>query len=202
MPTLHPTTNDGYVSNQATGVSWGTVRDAATGTGSNTNASNASYAVRSDKMTGRGSILFSVSRSFFHFQTSEITSSIDTKNLQIVFRGQVQEGGDVILVKATSDISSLALADFDAIEGWSTGDNETNVTKYSSVITNWDGSGTNIMYGTNELAKDMLENNDVYLCLINYDHDLKDVEPTDTMSAKSSNCANSKAFPAALTLST
>ena len=131
-------------------------------------------------MAGRGTILFSVSRCFFHFQTFGINIPIDTQSLGIRFRGSLLEGGDLILVKATSDISTLALSDFDAIEGWSTGDNEANVTKYSSVITNWDASDYNTLNGTNELARDMFEQDDVYMCLMNYDYDLKDVEPTDT----------------------
>ena len=94
-------------------------------------------------------------------------------------------GGDLIAVKSNSDILVLGTADFGSIVGWNTttdgsggGDNESNVTKYSAEISTWSTSGYNDITLNAQALADMRDDNAVYICLLNFDYDLKDRAPT------------------------
>ena len=86
---------------------------------------------------------------------------------------------------AAADLDPAA-ADFDAIVGWSTGsadgsgagDNESNVTKYSSEITSWSTSGYNDITLNSTALADMKNDSAVYICLLQFDNDLKDIAAT------------------------
>ena len=90
-------------------------------------------------------------------------------------------------LKATSDISSLSTADFESITGWDSsgtngsggGDMESSVTKYSGEVTTWSSSGYNDITLNAQALADMRDDSTVYIALVNFDYDLKDVEPTD-----------------------
>ena len=183
MATIYAHTNDGYV--YAAGSNFALIRGAGTGTSASSTGTASAYAIRSDVSAGRGGgSTYTVTRTFMYFDTSGISTDVQSATLKVY--GYSQNSGDIIAVKATSGISSLATSDFDAITGWSStsdgsggGDNESNVTKYSDEITTWTSSGTynDITLNSNALA-DMKNDDTLYICLINYDHDLKDIAPT------------------------
>ena len=52
------------------------------------------------------------------------------------------------------------------------------MTKYSSEVTSWSTSGYNDITLTSAALADMRDDNVMYICLMNYDHDLKDIAPT------------------------
>ena len=183
MATVYAEASDGYVS--ISNSNWVTARDANTGTGVSSSTTRNSFAINASRTAARGGgYSYWVSRSFFSFDTSGISSTLTEATLKIY--GYSQTGGDIIAVKATSDISSLATADFDAITGWDgasadgsgAGDNESNVTKYSAEIASWSSSGYNDIALTSVGLENMRDDDTVYICLLNYDHDLKDVIPT------------------------
>ena len=183
MATIYAHTNDGYVGriNQS---SWSNARANTTGTVANSTASNNSLAVRADKLSGRGgSVIYNIYRSFFFFDTSGISANVGSATFKV--RGAFNGGGDLIAVKSNSDIETLAAADFGSIVGWNTttdgsggGDNESNVTKYSAEISTWSTSGYNDITLNAQALADMRDDDTVYICLINYDYDLKDIAPT------------------------
>ena len=183
MPIIYSDTEDGYV--YKTDSNWVTARDATSGTGYHSSLTGTAYAVRADISTGRGGTTYYVTRSFFEFDTSAIKSNILKASLNIY--GHTNGAADVIAVKSNQG-STLAAADFDAIVGWSTsgtdgsggGDNESNVTKYSSEIATWSTSGYNNINLTSIAKTDMLADDALYVCVMEYDHDLKDVAPTGT----------------------
>ena len=120
---------------------------------------------------------------------SSHTGTVDSATLNI--RGKTFDGGDIIAVQATDAILTLGTADFGAINGWNTttdgsggGDNESNVTKYSAEISTWSNSGYNDITLNAQALADMRDDDTVYICLINFDYDLKDVEPTGYSSHK------------------
>ena len=119
-----------------------------------------------------------------YFQTSIIVHDVKEATLNIY--GYSQTGGQVIPIKATSDISTLATTDYDAIEGWVSGssdgtgggDNLGNVTDYAANATSWSTSGYN-SFVLNQDALNDLRKDDVFnVCLMNYTHDLRDMIPT------------------------
>ena len=183
MPIIYSDTQDGYV--YKTNSNWATARDATSGTGYSSSLTGTPYAVRADVSSGRGGTTYLITRSFFEFDTSAIKSNVLRASLKI--RGHTNTSADVIAVRANQG-TSLGLTDFNEIHGWSTsgtdgsggGDNEGNVTKYSGEIPYWSGSAYNGIT-LNSIAKThMLSSNGIFICLMEYDHDLKDIAPTGT----------------------
>ena len=186
MATVYAHTNDGYVVrfNQS---SWVNARTGTSGTSFSSVSTLASFGVSAYRTSGRGGgYAFHVYRSFFFFDTSGISTDVSSATLKI--RGASQTGGDLIAVKSNSDIEVLGTADFAAIEGWSTGigatdgsgagDNESNVTKYSAEIDTWSTSGYNDIPLNAQALLDMRTDDTFYICVLNYDYDLKDIAPT------------------------
>lgn len=173
MATITANTSDGYVYN--TQLSWSGARDATSGTIVNSSAAANAYAIRSDRTASRGGgYSYYVTRSFFEFNTSGISAEVDTASLKI--RGRFNGGGDVIAVQATSSISSLGTADFNAIVGWGS----ISIATYSTELATWSTSDWNsITLGA--LAKTHMEDNStIYICVMNYDHDYLDSAPSGT----------------------
>ena len=185
MPSIYANTNDGYVGKSNS--NWATTRDATSGTFANSTLTAYAFGARSDVVAGRGGgSTYTVVRSFMFFDTSGISSDVQSATLKIY--GISNGTGDIIIVKATSDIATIGTADFNAITGWSTGsadgsgagDNESNVTKYSAEIATWSTSGYNDITLTSTALTDMRDDNYLYICFMNYDYDLKDIAPTGT----------------------
>ena len=70
------------------------------------------------------------------------------------------------------------LLSLDSITGWTSGDNESNVTKYSAEITSWSTSGYNDITLTADARADMVSLSEFKVCLIESVHDLRDVTPS------------------------
>ena len=183
MATIYAHTNDGYVvrTNQS---SWSNARANTAGTGVGSTGTAHAYAVTADRTASRsGGSLWNIYRSFFFFDTSGISTDVDSATFKV--RGYSQSGGDLIAVKSNSDIETLGTADFGSIVGWNTttdgsggGDNESNVTKYSAEISTWNAIDYNDIALNAQALADMRDDDTVYICLINFDYDLKDIEPT------------------------
>ena len=187
MATVYAHTNDGYVS-RFQQSSWSNVRANTAGTHVSSTATQHVTGVQADRQAARGGgYVFNIRRSFFFFDTSGISSNVDSATFKVY--GSVNTGGDLIAVKSNSDIETLGTADFGSIVGWNTttdgsggGDNESNVTKYSAEISTWSsGSYNDITLNAQALA-DMRDDDTVYICLLNFDYDLKDVAPTNYTS--------------------
>ncbi len=182
MPTITTHTDDGYISKQNS--SWAGTRDATSGTYNGVQTRN-TFAVQASRFASRGGgATFRVYRSFFKFDTSGVTSTVASATFKV--RGYSQTAGDVILVKCPHDFG-FANADFDNMTGWTTGssdgsgagDNESNVTKYSAEVSTWTtNAAMNQIALTSSALSDMVSQDTVVIGLINYDYDLKDIEPT------------------------
>ena len=182
MATIYADAQDGYVSNHNQ-TSWSNARATTTGTAASTATQNISSAVSAYAAAARGGgSAFSIFRSFFFFDTSGISTNVSEATLKIY--GRSFTTGDMIAVKSNSDIETLASADFGSIVGWNTttdgsggGDNESNVTKYSAEISTWGTGYQDIALNATALA-DMRDDVKLYICLLNTDYDLRDIEPT------------------------
>ena len=183
MATVYANSSDGYVVryNQS---SWSDARDNASGTHVNSTLTRHYIGVSAYSTATRGGgTAWTIYRSFFSFDTSGITDSVDDGAILKIY-GYSNVSGDLIAVKATSDISSLGTADFNSIDGWvynttdgsGGGSNDGNVTKYSAEITSWTNSGYNDITLTSQARTDMQNDDTLYIALVNYDYDLRDLD--------------------------
>ena len=177
MPTqlIYSTTaGDGYIGK--TSSTYAGARDATTGSfGSNSLTSNA-YGIRSTVSTARGTTSYVISRSFFYFNTSTITTAPDSGILKV--RGRTFGNSDIACVKATHGLS-LTTADFDEIPGWQTGvNNNGNVTHYASVLTSWNINNFNNFALNSDALADIRSNNIFQVCLLDFPNDLRNSAPT------------------------
>ena len=104
MATIYAHTNDGYVA-RANESTWTAARDATSGSAKSSTGTGSAFAMRADRGSARGGgYVYTVSRSFLYFDTSGISSTVDSATLKIY--GYSNGGGDVIVVKSSSDIDS------------------------------------------------------------------------------------------------
>jgi hypothetical protein len=183
MPNIEAT-NDGRAFHVGAGTSWDDVRG---NTPSNTvSTAREGDAIFSAKLAGRGGTNWFVSRGFMTFDTSSISVTPSSATLKVY--GYDNNAGDVIVLK--SDYSStLATSDFDNITNAATplGNTDgsgagtfasTSVVEYSSEITTWNLEAFNDISLNSDALSDMVSLNDFKVCLINYDHDFLDIEPS------------------------
>ena len=169
---------DGYVSKN--GTTWSATRDAGTGTSAGPNSTNRASAVMAYHTAGRGGDSFTVSRAFFSFDTSKFKTAPSEARLLIY--GRLNGNADVIAVKATApDLSTdIAVADFDAITGFSAGNSMNgNVTDYSSEVTTWSTSGYNNIAMTADALADIASLDVFAVAIVQYDNDYLNVAPSE-----------------------
>ena len=179
MPVLNPT-----IDRQITGITSPTfagARDATSGTvgtgGSGGTPTTFPVAIQYSKVAGARANQISINRFFIEFDTSDISVTPADATLQI--HGSTNSSADFFAVKATFSDGSLSGGDFDAIDGWSAGsDNSSNVTKYSSEVTSWSTSGYNNITLTSDALSDMVSEDNFKICLIQSGNDLANVEAT------------------------
>ena len=174
MPTL-TTTVDGSVArtNQS---SWANARDATSGTFSGGSTTRNTQAIIADKTSARGGgTAYNVSRAFFQFDTSGISVAPTSATLKIF--GYIGISADFFVVKSTH--TAITTANFDAIDGWSAGaDNSSNVTKYSSEISSWTNGAYNNITLNSDALNAMASESTFKICLIESDFDLPNNEPS------------------------
>ena len=178
MPEILASVKDGNVS--ISNANFSTARDATSGTSFADAQATSTAAIRCAKVSFRGSFNFFIVRSFFEFDTSGISTTPSAATLKLY--GQSNGSADFFVVKSTvADGATLSFAEFDSIDGWSAGaDNSSNVTKYSSEVTSWStGAYNNITLNSTALS-DMANNDTLKICLIEADFDLTNTAPSDT----------------------
>ena len=166
--------HDVRIGNNST-TNWASARDAATGTVF-ASFTRDFLGIAGVHAAGRGGgTLARVYRYFFRFDTSGI--SVTPANATLKIRGYGATSGDIIAVKSTQG-DTPGTGDFDAITGWSSGaNNESNVTKYSAEISTWSNSAFNDIALNSTALSDMASLSNFKLCLLNFDFDLKNVDP-------------------------
>ena len=97
--------------------------------------------------------------------------------LQLIF---TNGSADFFPVKATFSDGAIANGDFDAIDGWSAGaDNSSNVTKYSSEVTSWSTSGFNDITLNSDALADITNNDNFTLAIVENDSDFANSDQGD-----------------------
>ena len=181
MPTKNPS-----LSRQITGTTSPTfagARDATSGTvvtgGGGSFPTSYPSAIKYSKVAGARADTFDINRFFIEFDTSDI--SVTPADATLSIYGDTNTSADFFAVKATFSDGSIVNGDFDSIDGWTAGaDNSSNVTKYSSEVTSWStGAYNNITLNSTALS-DMANNDTLKICLIEADFDLTNTAPSDT----------------------
>ena len=181
MPIISPSTNDGVIS-FTTGISWTLARDASSGTAILSTGGSAPFGIRSRKVSSGRGTQYVVARTFMQFSTSDISGAPASANLNIY--GVHGTTANFFVVQSTQT-SPLISADFDAISGFVSGNNDRTVYKYSSKIESWSTSGYNTIPLNATALKNMGTLSTLKMCLIEADYDLTDTEPntgTDVFS--------------------
>lgn len=178
MATVYAATTDGYVYNYITNT-WANTRDAGAGSAASSTVTGYLNAIKTLHSSGRGGDTYFVGRSFFAFDTSGISSAPSAATLKIY--GLTNGDADVIVVKATKpDLSTgIALADFDAITGFTAGASMNgNVTDYSSELSTWSTSGYNDITLNAAALSGMASLSVFAVCIVEYDHDYLNSAPS------------------------
>jgi hypothetical protein len=192
MAILYSNNDDGYVYAVASGGSWANVREATTGTGmaSGTTSGPTSHVIYS---TGRGGGFFVCARSFFWFDTSGITGTVASVDIELYGAyGGAAASGRCIAVKSNAfggdGTASLTTSDFDAIVNWDHDENadDAGVVDYSAIYdistSSWTTSGYNSLTGTSVLKTDMQNEDVVIICVMSYDYDHKYIAPSSAIN--------------------
>jgi len=176
MATIYSTAEfDGYI-RVGNNPTWSTVRDATDGTSHSRSDKNSFFAIRTSRIPARGGgYVYTIWRSFLTFNTASISIAPSEAVLRIY--GYNADNADMFVVKSTQALE-FGNEDFDSISGWSSGDNEGNVTKYSTEITSWSTSGYNTIPLNPDALSDMASLSEFKVCLIESVHDLRDVTPS------------------------
>lgn len=185
MPVIYANSGDGYIKSSASGHStWSAARDATSGNTPDTNDNFTSPAAGVLYSTGKGgSASYTVIRAFFFFDFSSVSGTVDS-GATLSIRGYTSTNmaaNSARIVKSTAfggdGGTALAATDFDAIEGFSSGnDMSGNVTDYSStVIGAWNASGFNDFTLNATAINDINTNGYLIVCLVekgfDYDND-------------------------------
>ena len=190
MPTVYAHTSDGYV--RMIDSSWSDTRDATAGSEVNSTAHGQNSAVQASTVKGGQ---YAIARSFFYFNMSGVSGTVSEATLNLFGYSNSDSVADYFVVKSTHATSAgdaaLGTDDYDTITGWDTstsadgngaGDQESNVTKYSSEITSWSTSGYNSITLNAQARSDMVGNAFFAICVMNSTSDLRDITPTGGFS--------------------
>ena len=183
MADLYPD-YDGVVYKYATDT-WANIRNATSGTLNNSN----SYHITNSHNSGRGGNTYQIGRYFIEFDTSGITSTLDSATLKIY--GVTTDTLDVILLKS-SQSGSVIGGDFEQITNGATplGNTDgsgagtfasTSVVEYSSEIATWSTSGYNDIALNSDALTDIVDNNTFNCVLVGYDYDYLDIAPSSAL---------------------
>ena len=176
MPIVYAGENDGLISN-TDNVSWAATRDATSGDNVNSAASNISPAFGTQG-TGVGSAgNWGVFRSFYQFDVSAITSTLESAVLNIFVSSGV--GSTFRIVRVGRNFTNLEFTNFDAITGFVAGATMAgNVTDYiDSVHTTTDGF--NVITLNAQARADILagNNGNFNICIVGNTYDYLNVDP-------------------------
>ena len=171
MPTL-AVNRKGYIVG-TTAANQVAARDITTGTATDGPTGNVAAAIQWFRSTGRGGGTMRYTRTFLHFDTSGITDTLSSCDLNIT--GNTNTAADVIGIKSTAfggdGGTALASGDMDAVDYG---------TAYSSENASWSTSGNALTLTAAALA-DIKDNDNFTIALVEHDSDYLD---TDTANGQ------------------
>ena len=180
MPMIYSSSDDGWIRSQSTSGDFQTARDATSGNAIDKTASGAVIiAIGTLVFAGRGATIYRNYRTFMLFDTSSVPSN--ATGVKLYIRGG-SNAVDFQVIEANQQ-ATMDLTDFNQITGWSTGgvDNSENVTKYSNKVeatSSWDANNYNEITLSSGALADIIANDELKICLIEYDYDLVGAVPS------------------------
>lgn len=190
MPTIYADSGDGWIKSSSSGHStWAGARDATSGDtpDTNDNFTSPGAGVLYGATKGGGSS-YTVIRAFFFFDFSSVSGTV-ASGATLSIRGYTSTNmaaNSARIVKSTAfggdGGTALAATDFDAIEGFSSGnDMSGNVTDYSSTtIGTWNTSGFNDFTLNATAINDINTNGYLIVCLVEKGFDYDNDDPASS----------------------
>ena len=186
MADIYSSTADGRIDSHNTSQSptWALSRDATTGTFVSDSESSAVGFVQASRFNARGGgdPTYKVTRSFLIFSVSSITAEVAEVVLKIHGKSTNLTAGTIWGVKGDPPtIGGLTTADFDAIDGFSAGNQMGggNCTPYTNIMTSgWDDDDYNSFTGTSDLRSDIQSNSTVVIVMTDYSYDARNIAPS------------------------
>jgi hypothetical protein len=185
MPFIYADSSDGVIS--AGGSSFTAARHATTGTVSNVSEQKNLYAVRASSLNARGGgLTYRYARSFFAFDVTSISS---VASVTLVLSGYSSAGiGGIVVMESNAfgnnGGSALAAGDYDGIVNWNGADNMTAARKYSAAPginhNTWNTNGPNGIRLGSTAENDIINNNYLLVCIVDYTYDYLKAAPIDT----------------------
>ena len=182
MPvTIYADSNDGWIRSRSAGraYSWAVARDTGADAASSSDTRLAN-AVNTTYVTGRSGY-YQVVRSWFGFDTSAITSTVEGAILYIY--GFANGSADLIAVKGraapnSDGTTALTTSEWTQIEGYQAATSgEVWATKYSDEVSTWSTTGLNSITLNANALNDMRNDDYFRVCLMGYDFDFLNVAP-------------------------
>ena len=176
MADLYSNTGDGNI-HSGYQSSWANARDHVGATRNAEQGTTSAFVAVVRQAARGGGINYIVYRSFYYFDTSGITSTVNSATFKIA--GLFANDASCIAVKSTAfggdGGTALAASDFNNITGFSTGASLAgSATDYSATIltTAWDKlAGYNDLASTASLRTDMQNDDVVIICVMDYTND-------------------------------
>mgnify|MGYP003139908317 CR=1 FL=1 len=184
MATVYGTIADGYVQSNLQS-SWATARSDTAGFKAVSIDSIFRQSPGVIYISRRGTS-WGLRRSFFYFDTSGISDAPSSATLKI--QGDTATSADIIAVRGTQS-ATLVIGDLDAIHNSATELSNSDGSgagtlasvsglTYSSEISTWNTSVYNDIALNATALADMASLDDFKVCLMEYDHDYLDIEPS------------------------
>ena len=166
MPTL-AVNRKGYIVG-TTAANQAAARDITKGSATDGPTGNIPLAIQWIRSSGRGGGTMRYTRTFLHFDTSGITSTLSSCNLKVP--GNTNTSADVIGIKSTASGgdggTALASGDMDSVDYG---------TAYSSENSSW-STGVNGLALTAASLADIKNNDNFTIALVEYDSDYLDTD--------------------------
>lgn len=182
MPDIIANANDGVVTISSQ-TSHANARDADSATVSQTTSDSSTTGVRYIKSSGRGGgSSYFISRTFFYFDTSTISSTVVSATLRIF--GKNNGLADLIVMKSDAfggdGGTALATTDFNNIVGQTDGESmsvSSGCVEYSSEVASWNTSTVNVITLNAAALSDMVSDDFFIIALVQFDNDYLNVDP-------------------------
>ena len=183
MSYIYSDTSDGIISKSGSSLS--NSREASSGSVSNLSSSSDKGVFRAASTSGRQSLTYHFTRSFFWFDTSGVT---DCTSVSLELRGftsTIDSGESIVVMKSDAfggnGSAALASTDFNNILNWDGASGMASASKYSSApsinMASWVTNDYNSIPLGSGANNDINNNDYIIVCCVSYKYDYLKVAP-------------------------
>ena len=194
MPIIYADSSDGLI-HRPNRSTFTDAREGATGTVDDS-VTWSTNTIRAEETTSRGRTYYHVGRSFYAFDVSSITTTVDSVSLNIYGYSNNSYPGGLIVVRSDAfggdGLTALATGDFNAIHGW---DGTSGMGAYGQATawssnwnTNaWSTSGYNSIPLTSATQTVVVTQDYILIAIVDYSYDYLKVSPPGSWPSNQDN---------------